>query len=749
MNEHEQFYEDDDAVSAEAAPTADTPLLPIFPWPPRLRVSGLYTAPQIKFPPIPIPTPIPVSPIPIPQPSSDDQFPAGLSHEVDALSSKIFRREELRLDVDGRYPQMTASGTISGSLAKRVHWIAKLTATGTGAWSGSIWYKDGDVSTLFPYTTVDISASGSLLPTAKTATVRFYGGGTAVRTRIFKYKSPYFRRVEFEFDSATGVTATTSINTHAHPNRPATLPNETLSIETVYRRAGFDVKRSGDSIVPIAGAGSNAQWSDNEMHDAMQVYWSRFSAKAQWSLWVLFASQHEQGTSLGGIMFDDIGPNHRQGTAMFNDSFISTPPAGDAAPAAWIQRMRFWTACHEMGHAFNLAHSWQKSHPPDWGTPWIPLLNEPEARSFMNYPYNVSGGQTAFFADFAYQFSDNELLFMRHAPERFVQMGNANWFDHHGFEQANRSPEPALKLNLRVDRATAMYQFLEPVVLELKLTNISSRPVVIEKELLSMTDHMTVIIKKRGKEARQYIPFASYCYDQQARALMPGDFMTDSLFVSVGRNGWDIAEPGYYTIQIALHMETEDIVSDPLTIRVAPPRGYDEEFLSQDFFSEVVGRILNFDGSQALRSGNDTLREVCDRLSDRAVSTHARIALAAPLAQEYKALDLGDRTGPILSAKDAGGRILMTPAKLEEAKQLYSDALLDKKDRAISTLGRTDYEHYLGRFSRFLEGRGAVPNKDAKDSRRESKREKSSDVDRILRVVKETLSELKEHVHSS
>ena len=98
----------------------------------------------------------------------------------------------------------------------------------------------------------------------------------------------------------------------------------------------------------------------------------------------------------------------------------------------WVERMRFWTACHEMGHAFNLAHSWQKA----FGTGWIPLLNEPEVRSFMNYPFRVSGGQTSFFSDFAYRFSDQELVFMRHAPERLVQMGNASWFDHHAFEQA-------------------------------------------------------------------------------------------------------------------------------------------------------------------------------------------------------------------------------------------------------------------------------------------------------------------------
>ena len=78
----------------------------------------------------------------------------------------------------------------------------------------------------------------------------------------------------------------------------------------------------------VSGAGLDARWSDAEMHDAMLVFWSRFSATAQWAMWVFFAGLNEEdGKSLGGIMFDDIGAQHRQGTAIFNKSFIADPPA--------------------------------------------------------------------------------------------------------------------------------------------------------------------------------------------------------------------------------------------------------------------------------------------------------------------------------------------------------------------------------------------------------------------------------------
>jgi hypothetical protein len=658
--------------------------IPFFP-----LASGLYEWTRLLLPqrmPERIPMPIP-EPLPEPIPKVPETTPR---MEAEVLYPWWFIREELRLDVDGRYPQMVASGT-THSFYSRVHWIANLTATGPNSWTGNIWYKDGNI-TSFPHTNVEVQVTRSWFPNQRSATVRFTGGGGSVRTRTFKFKSPYYHPVNFEFDCATGETATTVINTCAHPNRPATLACENLSVQTVFRRAGFDVTTSLGDTVPLDGAGTNARWSDLEMHDAMQAYWSRFASSAQWAMWTFCASLHEMGTSLGGIMFDDIGANHRQGTAIFNDSFISNAPVGDPNPTAWVQRMLFWTICHEMGHCFNLAHSWQKS----MGTPWIPLVNEPEARSFMNYPYRVSGGQAAFFANFEYCFSDGELLFMRHAPARFVQMGNADWFDHHGFQDAEVSAEPALKLEVRVNREGAVFEFLEPVTVELKLTNVSSQPQLLEENVLSSTDSMTVVLKKDGKPARQFSPYARYCWLTQKRALMTGESMYEPLFISAGCSGWDMAEPGNYTIQVALHLDGEDIVSNGLRVRVAPPRGYDEEFLAQDFFSEDVGRIMAFNGSRFYVGGNDTLREVAARLSDRRVSLHASMVLGNAVAQEYKEL-VEDKNEP---RKQLGLKI--EPPQPAEARKLLTSALTTQMDAAIESFGHINYKRHADHFADVL-----------------------------------------------
>lgn len=591
----------------------------------------------------------------------------------------ILLSSELRLDVDGNSPQWQASGRSMRIGLPSSTWVAHIKKVAANTYEGDIWYKDGHLAAM-PYTHVRIVVARTILsPTS--ATVTFTSGFTHFKVR-YAFKSAYFHKIDFEFDCAEGVTPVLSYNTGTHPNRPATLPIENLSVATAFRRAGFDVSISGaGNIIPV-GAGPDGKWSDAEMHDAMQVHWSKFANKPQWALWTFLASLHEMGTGLGGIMFDDIGPNHRQGCGIFMDSFIKNPPAGDPNPAAWVNRMKLWTVIHEMGHCCNLAHSWQKS----LGTPWIPLANEPEARSFMNYPYNVVGGQAAFFADFQFRFSNGELLFMRHSPYHYVQPGNAEWFDNHGFRQNAEALQTNFELSLEFTNRTQTFDFLEPVVAHLTLKNISDQPQLVPEKILGTAEHITFIIKKRGKEARQLTPFAQQCWKDDPIVLKPNAQITDSIFL-VGQNGWDAAEPGVYTLQASLEIQGQIILSKPASIRINSPKTQEEERIAQDFFSDEVGRVMAFDGSQFLQKANDTLKEVVDRLPKTKAAIHSRIALAARQGSRYKLLDYDGDTPTINTSR----------ASHEEAIHML-EILQGEKNLCAATLGQVDFEYYVSLF---------------------------------------------------
>jgi hypothetical protein len=507
-----------------------------------------------------------------------------------------------------------------------------------------------------------------------------------------------------EFDTVVGATAVVAIDTHAHPNHPTSLPHETLTIESVYQRAGFNVTRGTDNPIPITGAGANLQWNATEMHDAMQQYWSRFQNRPQWAVWTLFAAMSEDGVSLGGIMFDTIGPNHRQGTAIFSDSFIATPPPNDPAPAAWVARMRFWTAVHELGHTFNLAHSWQKAHPPTWGNSWIPLVNEPEARSFMNYPFKVTGGQAAFFASFEYRFSEQELTFLRHAPERFVQQGNAAWFVNHGFSQVRASESPTFDFELRTNQGDkpkahdATYQFMDQVMIELKLTNATEEPQLVDPYLLKALDHITLVVKREGGDARVWAPYATMCWRGSRQVLQPRESLYAPLYLSAGRDGFYVAEPGRYVVQAVLHLAEEDIVSNVMRLRVLPPRGYEQAEFAQDLFTDDVGRVLAFDGTRKLTEANTTLREATDRFPDHPLATHARIALAMPDTRPFRELRTDEDDTPL--------RFHGEKPDVDSARILLDQAIGERPVDAARRLGHIEFGEYGVRYANFLAKEG-------------------------------------------
>ncbi|WP_326573134.1 hypothetical protein OG889_00190 [Streptomyces sp. NBC_00481] len=626
--------------------------------------------------------------------------------------------EELRVDVDGPAPTMTVSGRVWRLMTGGLTWIAKVTKQPDGSYTGPITHRDGNAA-LRSATRIRVQLSGRLPLQPLAARVTFSSPGAADLVLGYTFARSAFREVGIEFDRVEGAEQTDAYALHDHPVRPAGLPDITLTVEDAYARQGIKVTRTRGSNVIPRSASVNDKWSDIEMHDAMQQHWSEWKpgpggqGVAQWQVWTLFAGLHDLGRRLGGIMFDDIGTAQRQGCAIFSDSFISELPPNDPAPEAFARRMRFWTAVHEIGHCFNLAHAWDKES--EWGTPWIPLANEPESRSFMNYPSKVNGREPAFFRDFQYFFSENELRFLRHAPERFAQMGNIPWFDHHAFEQVRQYSAPSpLTLSLRASRnpdhqGAYRYGMLEPVIGELKLANTSTDPVMVDGNEL-MGDGIGIVIQREGEaEARMHRPYLKYCMRPEPIVLQPGEALYEQIVLSSGLGGWQIAEPGTYRVYAALRTavggaaasvagaSAGQVMAAPLMLRVERPASREQERLADDVCTDAVGRVLALGGSRVLHAANDVLREVVDRIPGEAVAKHAAACLALAETVPGKVMrGGGDGSGPRLELTTAD-----TESGRQRAEQAYGDL-----NAAAETFGHIRLARDIEHLARSLDQQG-------------------------------------------
>lgn len=625
--------------------------------------------------------------------------------------------ETARLDVDGWYPLMVASGSIfQKGTAQLVHWFAtQLVETSSGVWEGNIRQRWGDVN-LLPQQSVRIHVPRQYFPVFSGAdmTITFTGGAPDV-SRTLHFDSSYFRTVEFEFDTVETAPKVTSVDTGAHPNHPSNLRRETLNISKVYDRAGVEVLQSpNESVVGLeAGVGADS-WNDQELHDAMQMFWSRYKPSSQWALWMLFAHRHDIELGPKGEIIDPLGqmfdhkdrikpadPIQRQGAAIFGERIAEKVPASEANPQQWIRRERFFAAVHEIGHCFNLTHSWQKSD----GN-WLYDPGSPIAESFMNYPARANQAGVNFYGEFEYSFDEFELRFLRHAPDEFIQMGAAPFTVEHGYSFGAISSNPKFSFKINVSRSRPVFEFLEPVMLELELTNTSGEHQIVDGTLLEDLHNLTIAIQPHGRQAQLWKPYTRYCYFESSTLLAPGEVLRKSLFASAGLEGWYIGEPGGYTVYAQLQSTHGNIFSQPLTLRVASPQSWEEDYFAQNFFTDEVGRALAFGGTHVMSAAIETLKEATDRLKTKAVAQHAKLALALPMMKHRKIFRMPAGQTSMSSVGADGGKIAYVEARQDEARRILEETLITGSHLAKNTFGHLSYQKLIHTYAHWLEQAG-------------------------------------------
>ncbi len=381
--------------------------------------------------------------------------------------------------------------------------------------------------------------------------------------------------------------------------------------------------RSSAAPDPISHAQDQvASWSDLELHDAMVVHWLADGPRT-WALWGLVARLHERGSGLAGLMFD--GPSspdeaQRQGLAVFTQASLHR---GHGRSRDDRDRNHLFTLVHEVGHALNLAHSWQKDESVpeiEGGRAWRPMRSDPQARSWMNYPHRV--GATAFWADFGFRFGPEELLFLRHGPEQAVVMGGRPFFVDHGLVDARQT----LPVDVQV-QGVPEFELYEPMHLSVQLHNSGGRSLDLLVGERPPEHVLRVVLEEPDAlsgETRLRIarPYVRALEETRLGPLGHGQTCRADLFIGGEPGGGALfREPATAVVRVAVVVDGElQGLSGPLQITVGPsPVTHARlEEAAAAIQSEWGARLYRFEGSVVLpgvRVGSMTLAEALDILA--------------------------------------------------------------------------------------------------------------------------------------
>lgn len=418
--------------------------------------------------------------------------------------------------------------------------------------------------------------------------------------------SDYFRDIRLEIDFEKGTEVPEPYEAWRAESHPAGMPEEPISIQGAFQRSGIDVVVHPDHTAISGAAGADGRWTSAELHAAMTNYFSLISTDPTWNVYLLIGMQYVN-PGVSGIMFDSGDPLPRQGAAVFYSHFKDLPDG-------IRQRNYMRTTVHELGHAFNLLHSFQKGVFSEFGFGDNPfMMPRSNALSYMNYPWRYPHGHNRppgwngaadYWARFPFAFERTELMHLRHHDRLEVAFGGEAFGIHgHSRLSALQAAEIAecqrtapLKLSLRAKqvkgRQVTAFDHMEPVHLELKLE--SSGQEEIDTRLDPAAGLVAVYVQKPNGEITKYRPLMTACGEQpELEILQPGLPLYQDLHLTFGRDGFHFQEPGIYEVRaVYLGGERQTTYSNALRLNVAPPKTRERELLAADFFDPVKGQLL-------------------------------------------------------------------------------------------------------------------------------------------------------------
>ncbi len=601
--------------------------------------------------PIPSIPPLPIAPIPFPI----AKRPVSGRYRGTLGSFQL----ELRVDVDRTRPLKRLSGDFFqvsggttayfGSFIVDAPTIAVTASQVVVKGLGSFTFAAGA-----PVVQVTIQRKPIFQPQAP-ATVQFFTkGGVAGATYICAFESVYFRSLRLETDQVSDVVtpAFSSYNTGALPSGG---PARNLSVISSYAEAGIEmIATAGNNVINIDEAGAGAKWSNAELHASMQKHFTLWQDLPQWAVWQVVAQLHDIGPGLYGIMFDQQG-KQRQGCAVFHQGIGGVTPE--------MLRLQLYTYVHELGHSFNLLHSWQKS----LATP--PGTNRPQALSWMNYPFNypAPGGEATYWSQFAFQFDNEEVIHLRHAFRNNIIVGGNDFAIGSGLGQEVMADpiRDESGLTFRISTHQKSFALGEPVVLQLMLGTTAQNGRRVHTWLHPNCGLVKIVIRKPSGAVVAYEPLIDHLVGKRESTIARDDVIPESAYIGYGKDGLYFDLPGNYRVRaVYAAMDGSEVFSETINIRVRYPVSSIEEELAALFMGDEQGTLLYLLGSddESLRSGNDAFEEVIEKYPKHAMANYVRMVQGINASRDFKTI-----------ADDRETRaMIVRPAKLDESAKLLT-----------------------------------------------------------------------------
>jgi hypothetical protein len=553
---------------------------------------------------------------------------------------------ELRVDVDGAHNLGKISGdyySVAGSTTSYFgSWVVQspaLNVTGTHVVVDGI--ATCSWNTAFTRARLSIPRNVIFQPPAAATLTWFNAAGTPGATYACGWESRALRTVAWEQDSVVGAVPFISYDTGSLP-QPAGSTARTLSVITAYAEAGIEMFAAGTpNVVSDALAGPDAAWDESELHAAMQANFSLWADVPQWKVYTLVATSFAGG-GVRGIMYDASDSHQRQGMAVFYDAIKGTDPA--------TQRAQLRTYVHELGHCFNLLHSWQKN-----------LANPPQPLgpngglgdlSWMNYPWKYQpplpapGGEAAYWAGFPFQFTSNELVHLRHGMRPDVIMGG------NAFGTGASETDPMVFADRSVDhsglalelRAAPTYALGEPVVIEIKLVSTGRGRLRTHGRLHPRDGLVQIAVQEPSGQVKAYRPLMPRCADATDPVVL-GDAQPaiyDSAYIGYGQGGFTFEQVGTYRLRaVYVADDGSPVVSPTTTLRVRSPLTRADDEVAELLLSDGQGELLYLLGSDApgLNRANQAMDELLDRHAKHPLAVFAQLVKGSNDERTFKTID--------------------------------------------------------------------------------------------------------------